>query len=113
MARHFPTDEARRFKGAKLLTLFCRSPRCQITVWARVPMMGWLVIVAVLVIGSTANSEAIHLGCEGAMRTTNPGKERLDEKYLTGAWVFRAPTPAINSSAARTALSASSSLACG
>ena len=83
---------------------------------ARVPMMGWLVIVAVLVIGSTANSEPIHLACEGAMRANEPRQERLDEKYLTvcrGAWVFRAPTPAINSSPARTAFSASSSWACG
>jgi hypothetical protein len=49
---------------------------------ARVPMMGWLVIVAVLLIGSAANSEPIHLACEGAMRANEPRQERLDEKYL-------------------------------
>jgi hypothetical protein len=49
---------------------------------ARVPMMGWLVIVAVLAIGSTANSEPIHLACEGAMRANEPRQERWGEKYL-------------------------------
>jgi hypothetical protein len=49
---------------------------------ARVPMMCWLVIVAVLVIGPTANSEPVHLACEGAMRANEPRQERLDEKYL-------------------------------
>ena len=49
---------------------------------ARVPMMCWLVIVAILVIGPTANSEPVHLACEGAMRANEPRQERLDEKYL-------------------------------
>ena len=69
-------------KVAKLLKAFCGSPRCQIMVRARVPMMCWLVIVAVLVIGPTANSEPVHLACEGAMRANEPRQERLDEKYL-------------------------------
>jgi hypothetical protein len=33
-------------------------------------------------IGPTANSEPIHLACEGAMRANEPRHERLDEKYL-------------------------------
>ena len=49
---------------------------------ARVPTVLWLVIVAALVVGSTANSEPIHLACEGAMRANEPRHERLDEKYL-------------------------------
>ena len=48
---------------------------------ARVPAMRSLVIVAALVIGP-ANSEPIHLACEGAMRANEPRQERLDEKYL-------------------------------
>ena len=49
---------------------------------ARVPTMRWLVIVAALVIGPVANSEPIHLACEGAMRANEPRQERLAEKYL-------------------------------
>jgi hypothetical protein len=51
-------------------------------VCARVPTMCWLGIVAALVIGPAANSEPIHLACEGAMRANEPRQERLDEKYL-------------------------------
>jgi hypothetical protein len=53
-----------------------------IMVRARVPTMRWLVIVAALVVGPAANSEPIHLACEGAMRANEPRQERLDEKYL-------------------------------
>ena len=49
---------------------------------ARAPTVRWLVIVAALLIGSAANSESIHLACEGAMRANEPQHERLDEKYL-------------------------------
>jgi hypothetical protein len=40
--------------------------------------------IAALVVGQPANSEPIHLACEGAMamRATQPRHERLDEKYL-------------------------------
>src|ERR1700735_2993215 len=48
-----------------------------------VPTMRWLVIVAALVIGPAANSEPIHLACEGAMRANEPRHDwRLEEKYL-------------------------------
>jgi hypothetical protein len=50
---------------------------------ARVLTMGWLAIVGALVIGPAANSEPIHLACEGAMRANEPRRDwRLDEKYL-------------------------------
>jgi hypothetical protein len=49
---------------------------------ARGPTMRWLVMVAALVVGPAANSEPIHLACEGAMRANEPRHERLDEKYL-------------------------------
>ena len=49
---------------------------------ASVPTVLWLVIVAALVVGPAANSEPIHLACEGAMRANEPRHERLDEKYL-------------------------------
>jgi hypothetical protein len=42
----------------------------------------WMAVAAVLVIGSAANAEPIHLACEGAMRANEPRQERLDEKYL-------------------------------
>ena len=52
-------------------------------VCARVPTMCWLGIVAALVIGPAANSEPIHLACEGAMRANEPQHDwRLGEKYL-------------------------------
>jgi hypothetical protein len=45
--------------------------------------MRGLILVAALVIGQTANSELIHLACEGAMRANEPRHDwRLDEKYL-------------------------------
>ena len=50
---------------------------------AREPTMRGLILVAALVIGQTANSELIHLACEGAMRANEPRHDwRLDEKYL-------------------------------
>jgi len=50
---------------------------------AHASTMRWLVIVAALVIGPAANSEPIHLACEGAMSATKSGTiGRLDEKYL-------------------------------
>ena len=50
---------------------------------ARAPTLRWLVIVAALLIGSAANSEPIHLACEGAMRANEPRHDwRLEEKYL-------------------------------
>ena len=49
---------------------------------AHVPTMRWLVMAAALVIGPAANSEPIHLACEGAMRANEPRQERLAEKYL-------------------------------
>jgi hypothetical protein len=58
-----------------------RWPTCS-SVRARVPTVRWLVVVAALLIGSAANSEPIHLACEGAMRANEPRHERLDEKYL-------------------------------
>ena len=42
----------------------------------------WMAVVAALVIGPVANSEPIHLACEGAMRANEPRQERLAEKYL-------------------------------
>jgi hypothetical protein len=52
-------------------------------VHARVPTMRWLVIAAALVISPAANSEPIHLACEGAMRANEPQHDwRLAEKYL-------------------------------
>src|SRR6476659_2718721 len=48
----------------------------------RVLTVRWLVIVAALLVGSAANSEPIHLACEGAMRANEPRHERSDEKYL-------------------------------
>jgi len=45
--------------------------------------MRWLVIVAALLFGPAANSEPIHLACEGAMRANEPQHDwRLGEKYL-------------------------------
>ncbi len=42
-----------------------------------------LLVVAALVTGSAANSEPIHLACEGAMRANEPRQDlRLGEKYL-------------------------------
>ena len=50
---------------------------------ARAPIVRWLVIVAALVIGPAANSEPIHLACEGVMRANEIRHDwRLDEKYL-------------------------------
>jgi hypothetical protein len=49
---------------------------------AHMPAMRLLAIVAALIIGPAANSEPIHLACEGAMRANEPRQERLDEKYL-------------------------------
>ena len=50
---------------------------------ARAPTVRWLVIVAALLIGSAANSEPIHLACEGEMSAMRSGTTgRLDEKYL-------------------------------
>ena len=47
------------------------------------PTIRWLVIVAALVFGPAANSEPIHLACEGAMRANEPQHDwRLAEKYL-------------------------------
>jgi hypothetical protein len=47
------------------------------------PPMRWLVIVAALLFGPAANSEPIHLACEGAMRANEPQHDwRLGEKYL-------------------------------
>src|SRR6185312_2591079 len=47
------------------------------------PTIRWLVIVAALVFGPSANSEPIHLACEGAMRANEPRHDsRLGEKYL-------------------------------
>jgi hypothetical protein len=49
----------------------------------RAPTVRWLVIVAALVIGPAANSEPIHLACEGVMRANQIGRDsRLVEKYL-------------------------------
>jgi hypothetical protein len=42
-----------------------------------------LLVVATLVSAPTANSEPIHLACEGAMRANEPRQDwRLAEKYL-------------------------------
>ena len=48
------------------------------------PTIRWLVIVAAVVFfGPSANSEPIHLACEGAMRANEPRHDwRLGEKYL-------------------------------
>ena len=51
-------------------------------VHALAPAGRWMAVAAVLVIGSAANAEPIHLACEGAMRANEPRQERLDEKYL-------------------------------
>jgi hypothetical protein len=51
-------------------------------VHALAPAGRWIAVAAVLVIGSAANAEPIHLACEGAMRANEPRQERLDEKYL-------------------------------
>jgi hypothetical protein len=51
-------------------------------VHALAPAGRWIAVAAVLVIGSAANAEPIHLACEGAMRANEPRRERLDEKYL-------------------------------
>src|SRR5262249_6785042 len=46
-------------------------------------VMHCLVIVAALAFGTAANSEPIHLACEGAMRANEPRQDwRLGEKYL-------------------------------
>ena len=64
------------------LTKLLQKPKGEIMVRARAPTVRWLVIVAALLIGSAANSEPIHLACEGAMRANEPQHKRLDEKYL-------------------------------
>jgi hypothetical protein len=69
-------------KVAKLHTLLAQAQGGQIMIRAHVPAMRLLAIVAALVIGPAANSEPIHLACEGAMRANEPRQERLDEKYL-------------------------------
>ena len=46
----------------------------------RAPTVRWLVIVAALVIGPAANSEPIHLACEGAMERDQI--EAQSEVYL-------------------------------
>ena len=79
-------DEARRFKGAKLLTLFAEAQGVRSRYRARVPMMGRLVIVAVLVIGSTANSEPIHLGVQG-LRSLIEHLQRWIGRYKA-AWDY-------------------------
>src|SRR6516162_9812897 len=50
---------------------------------ARRSTMRSLLVVAALVSGPAANSEPIHLACEGAMRANEPRHDwRLEEKYL-------------------------------
>ena len=44
--------------------------------------LSWFAFSAVLVAWSAANSEPIHLACEGTMRANEPQHGRLDEKYL-------------------------------
>ena len=50
---------------AKLPSASLEAARSRIMVRPRAPTVRWLVIVAALVIGPAANSEPIHLACEG------------------------------------------------
>ena len=49
---------------------------------AHVPAVRWLVVIGALLIAPAANCEPVRLACEGAMRANEPGRDRLDEKYL-------------------------------